>query len=886
MNTPWRIEMFGGMRAQSGDLTLTRFRTQKTALLLARLAFFPRRTHPREELADALWPDADRDAGRNNLKQSLAILRRLLEPPGTPASGVLIADRAGVRLNPAAITTDVADFEAALRDAARLPDASARAQCLRQAGALYQGELLPGFYDDWVVEERERLDAAWDGAQKQIRGSVPAPTLSAPVPTAAPLSVAPRLLMTFTRFFGREQERTDLAALLGDESVRLVTLTGAGGAGKTRLALEAAGRAATQLDGRAYFVPLADLTDPRLVPSAVADALGLPRAPTGEPMDRVIAALCAAPALLVLDNLEQLGEGAAAPVLALLTRASSLTILATSRTRLFVAGEREYAVAPLPTPEAQAGQGQLPPSPETLLLFPSVQLFADRARAARPDFQVTPRNAQAVADVCRSLEGIPLALELAAAWSSLLTPAQMRERMGDRFTLLRSRHKDITERHQTLQAAIAWSYDLLPPDLARFWARLSVFRGGWTAAAARDVCEEPDALNHLGQLRARSLVTAEESGDEMRFRLLESLREYAEAQLTAQERDDLAGCHAAHFLRLAQQAEPQFTGPDQVLWLDRLAAERDNLRAVMDWSDASGSGHGPSLAATLWRFWAVRGPLSEGRGRLERAAARLDAQGCGSTEAQARTLSGLAVLTRRLGDMAEAGDLQRRSLAAWRVVGDDRGVASSLNNLGALAALQGDYAQSEALLLEALALWRKLGKDIAVASTLTNLAFLERERGDFEAAEGYCEESLHLARAQGDRRGAALTLSIRAEIAAETGEHARAHSLYADVFPVAAEVGDTQTISDGLAVLGRAALSRGLPERAARLLGAARALNDATGFQEKSRALVAMDRAVEDARRALPPSLFAAAWAEGGAMTAEEAVACALEEPGAGSVGQ
>ena len=229
MNTPWRIEMFGGMRAQSGDLTLTRFRTQKTALLLARLAFFPRRTHPREELADALWPDADRDAGRNNLKQSLAILRRLLEPPGTPASGVLIADRAGVRLNPAAITTDVADFEAALRDAARLPDASARAQCLRQAGALYQGELLPGFYDDWVVEERERLDAAWDGAQKQIRGSVPAPTPSAPVPTAAPLSVAPRLLMTFTRFFGREQERTDLAALLGDESVRLVTLTGRAG---------------------------------------------------------------------------------------------------------------------------------------------------------------------------------------------------------------------------------------------------------------------------------------------------------------------------------------------------------------------------------------------------------------------------------------------------------------------------------------------------------------------------------------------------------------------------------------------------------------------------------------------------------------------------------
>jgi len=689
--------------------------------------------------------------------------------------------------------------------------------------------------------------------------------------------------MTFTRFFGREQERADLAGLLADETVRLVTLTGPGGSGKTRLALEVARRAAARLDGRVYFVPLADLLDPRLILSAVADALELPRLSAGEPAERVTDALRAAPALLVLDNLEQLGEGAAAPVLALLTRVPSLSILATSRARLFVAGEWEYPVAPLPT----GGEGDVPTSPETLLLFPGVQLFADRARAARPDFQITPRNAQAVADVCRSLEGIPLALELAAAWSSLLTPAQMRERIGDRFTLLRSRHKDVTERHQTLRAAIAWSYDLLPPDLARFWARLSVFRGGWTAEAARDVCEEPDALNRLGQLRARSLVTAEESGDGMRFRLLESLREYAGARLTALERGGLADCHAAHFLQVADQAEPQMTGPDQVFWLDRLEAERDNLRAAMDWDDSAGGNaeRGPRLAAALWRFWAVRGPLSEGRGRLERAVERLESQGRGDTEGGARTLNGLAVLTRRLGDMAGAGDLQRRSLAAWQAVGDGRGVASSLNNLGALAALQGDYAQSEALLLEALALWRKLGKEVAVASTLTNLAFLERERGDFGAAESYCEESLRLARAQGDRRGIALTLSIRAEIAAETGDHARARSLYADVFPVAAEVGDAQTVSDGLAVLGRAALTLGLPERAARLLGAAKALNAVAGFQEKSRALSAMDCAVEDARRTLPPPLFAAAWAEGQALTAEEAVAYALEEPPAGPPG-
>jgi len=877
--------MLGWMRAQSGDLTVTRFRTQKTALLLARLALFPKRTHPREELADLLWPDADQDAGRNSLKQSLAILRRLLEPPGTPAGGVLIADRLGIRLNPAAFSTDVADFEAALKAAARSPEG--RQEALARAQDLYQGELLPGVYEDWAIEERERLTAAWEEVQEAPGGT--APPLPLPIPSIAlaavlatprPPSSAPRLPMLFTRFFGREREQSDLAALLADEAVRLVTLTGPGGTGKTRLAIEAARQVATGPDAIVHFVALADFTDSSLIPDAVADALDLPRVLTGEPMDRVAAALCAAPALLVLDNLEQLGEEAAPVLLALLTRVPSLTILATSRARLFIAGEREYPLAPLPTPQAPDGPSASSPSPESLLLFSGVQLFADRARAARPDFQITARNAPSVADVCRRLEGIPLALELAAAWSSLLTPAQMCDRMGERFTLLRSRRKDVTDRHQTLWAAVSWSYDLLPPDLARFWAHLSVFRGGFTAEAAREVCQEPRALDSLGRLRAYSLVTAEDTGDEMRFRLLESLREFAVSQLGAGERAGLADYHAAHFLRLVDRAEPLLTGPDQAQWLDRLAVEQDNLRAAMDWDESAGGDaeRGPRLACALWRFWAIRGPSSEGRQRLGRAVERLDAQGSGDTEALARALNGLAVLTRRGGDMAAAGDLQQRSLAVWRVVGDGRGIASSLNNLGALAALQGDYAQSEPLLLEALALWRELGKEVAVASTLTNLAFLEHERGDFEAAQMFCEESLLLFHTLGDRRGSALSLSIQAEIAAETGEYARAQSLYADVFEAAAEVGDVQTIGDGLAVLGRFALVRDMPERAARLLGAGKALNDTVGFHEKSSAQVNRDRAIEEVQRALPEAAFATAWAEGQAMTAEQAVAYALAE--------
>ena len=346
MNTPWRIEMLGWLRAQSGDLTLTRFRTQKTALLLARLAFYPRRAHPREELADLLWPDADRDSGRNRLKQSLAILRRQLEPPGTPAGSVLIADRLSVRLNPAAVFTDVAEFEAALH-----------AKQIEQAATLYQGELLPGFYDDWVIEERERLAALWDEAQNAPTESVPV-SVPAALPSAlpaAPQFEAQRLPVLFTRFFGRERERAEVAAHLRDPHIRLLTLTGPGGTGKTRLSLEVAHQIAAEGETQVHFVPLADLSDPSLIPVAIADTLRLPRESTTEPLGQIVEALAAAPALLVLDNLEHLGEGAALPVLALLTRVPSLTILATSRSRLFIAGEQEYPLAPLPMPQTEVG---------------------------------------------------------------------------------------------------------------------------------------------------------------------------------------------------------------------------------------------------------------------------------------------------------------------------------------------------------------------------------------------------------------------------------------------------------------------------------------------------------------------------------------------------
>ena len=851
--------MLGWLRAEQGDRLLTRFRTRKTALLLARLALFPQRAHAREELADLLWPEADLEAGRNRLKQSLAILRRLLEPPGAPPGSILIADRTTIRLNPAAVSTDVADLEAALK-----------AKRLREAAALYRGELLPSFYDDWVIEERERLAAVMDGVH--FAPEETAPPAEAPPAPALPLPTL-NLPPQWTRFFGRDREKAEIAEWLRDPETRLLTVTGPGGMGKTRLALEAARQTAPLWENQVHFAALAEMNDARRIAEAIADALRLTRVSTSEPMAQVVAALAAQPALLVLDNLEQLGEAAAPYLLSLLSRIPTLTILATSRQRLFVAGEREFPLASLPLP-----QGGF--SPESLRLSPGVQLFADRAQAACPDFQITPRNAEAVGDICRHLEGIPLALELAAAWAQALTPSQMRERLTERFRLLVSRRKEVAERHRTLWATIAWSYDLLPPDLAGFWAKLAVFRGGWTAGAAAEVCGQPEASDFLTRLRARSLVIAEDRDGEMRYRLLETLREFGWMHLPEDDRRALAGRHAAYFLALAEQAEPLLTGPDQAHWLDRLAAEQDNLRAAlgMHFEAAETPNLRLRLAGALWRFWAIRGPLGEGRRFLEQALNALLPAEAGKTPAEARARNGLAILARRQGDMDVAGEEQRRSLALWRTLGDTRGIASSLNNLGTLATLVGDFAGAEPVLRESLLLWRELEKPLAVAQTLNNLGFLAHERGDLPAAHRDCTESLSLFRTLADKHGITLSLTVLAMVSADTGEHDQARALCRDVFAIAQELNDPQTAVTCLELLADIACARGEMERAARLLGSARGLRDQFGAYQDGRAQARAEHLASESRRALPEAEFAAHWNAGQAMTLEQAIADALEE--------
>ena len=769
--SPWRVQLLGGLSARKADHVVTRFRSARTGALFAYLAFHAHRAHPREELIELFWPDADTEAGRASLRTALSSLRRQLEPPGVEmeAGDVLLADRMYVRLRPEAVQTDAAAFEAALHAVERARDDEGKITALQAAINAYAGPLLPGYYDDWLIGERERLAQAFQTALCRLartlhqngRGeeaaalarhavandagneeashllrqisaqaeqpfaplsapsrsptstsqavpacdTLPAPACHAsPVPPcdAPPAPSDPpgaRIPLPFTRFYGRESEREQLVAALlaargaqreaeNGQTPRLFTITGMGGIGKTRFAIEAGRQAAAQGVGAVAFVPLADVTRPDQVVKAIADALELPAVGDKAAAEQVRAALRAAPLLLILDNFEQLLNDTArefshnapaasdsAPqtsrnaavdaavdavdaavdkeacadgnaerqddmpadlaavtlITGLCQQCPSLIALITSRQRLNVAGEQEFALPPLPAP-------QHPGTVERLLEFASVRLFVDRARAARPDFQITPRSGEDIAALCRSLEGIPLALELMAAWAQTLTPAQMRRQLADRRDLLRSRQHGVPSRHRSLRACVEWSCRMLPAPLQTFFARLSVFRGGWMPEAAQAVCEEPRFLEYLAELRERSLIVAEEvggglsteeslSGEEtgvMRCRMPETLREYAWEQLSGTERAECERRHAAYFMEAAETIRPRLSGIAQRSWLNALERERDNLRAALTNCLIRSAADSPAvpvemaslglrLCIALQEFWQIRGGGQEGR---------------------------------------------------------------------------------------------------------------------------------------------------------------------------------------------------------------------------------------------------------------------------------
>jgi predicted ATPase/DNA-binding SARP family transcriptional activator len=1122
---PWRIELFGWLRATHGDCVVTRFRTQKCGSLLAYLAYYRYRSHPRDALAELLWPDCDRDAGRHRLRMALSSLRHQLEPPGVPPGAVILTDRNCVQLNPAACTTDVTRFEAALAAAGRARSSTERVQHFCELVELYRGELLPGYFEDWVLLERQQLAEAFlevlgrliaheeqrgdlaqalqwarravaadplreaghhelirllaaagqgEAALRQYQelermlarelGAVPdaatrslartleragtgvrarlarthsspgpsfpsppltgtvtfllaeidgerdlwdrrgdefpaaiasyrellrplfsghgghevppvrpsgtpspreagsrlwvafgrasaaltaavagqralvaypwppsigvfrvrmalhtgevepgdapdrspalshaaqlllvahggqillseksavllrdglAPGLqlvelgfyrlrdSAPperlfqvqypdmVPVAFPLPNAlPGLMgnlpLQFTRFFGREREIARLFELLGGlcdrgtedmargarerssgvppsacspccrgESLpgapRLVTLTGPGGSGKTRLALEVAQRLRQSLQGSVWFVSLVDLTAPHLILDKVQDALRLPRSPSLDPQEQVATFLSHQPSVLLLDNFEHLLPDGAAVVETLFEQVATLTMMVTSRRRLQVPGEHEFHVPPLPTPQG-------PQTPEQLCGCDSVRLFLDRAQAVRADFQVTARNAAAVAGVCERLEGIPLAIELAAARAWVLAPAQMLERLEQRFELLTRRQHRGDPRHRSLWATLDWSYQLLSPELRLFFARLSVFRGGWTLAAAEVVCEEPRALDCLEQLHECSLVETAEGAGEMRFWMLETLREYAREQLGPEELAALEQRAVGYYLALAEEAEPELRGPQGKMWLDRLEREHDNLRAAIHWSIEHGAGEehvdresgqrrrsGPGeaglrLGGALWRFWGLRGYWAEGRERLVALLARADLSS--RIAVRAKALNGAAYLAFDQGDYAGARVLLEESRRICIASGERPGLAEALNILGQVTREQGQYEAARALHEESLAILRELGDAWSIAHTLINLGYVAASQGDYRTPRVFLEESLAILRELGDTLGIAEALSALGQHAREQGDHRAAWACLAESLAIHREMDGRLGLAEALNELG------------------------------------------------------------------------------------
>jgi predicted ATPase/DNA-binding SARP family transcriptional activator len=593
-----------------------------------------------------------------------------------------------------------------------------------------------------------------------------------------------------TRFFGRTEELAWLQERLlpGTAPRRLVTLTGPAGTGKTRLALEAASRLAKPYGGAVWFAPLAEVSEPGQIAEAILDAMRLERLPGVDSMKRLARELSRRPALLVLDNVEHLLPNGAAVTRELLAAAGKLTLLVTSRRRLRLAGEETLAVGPLPTPPP--GE-TVRPDRDTLIAFPAVQLFVDRARAVQPDYALTPEGGAAVARLCRRLDGIPLAIELAAAWVPGLAPEEMLRQF--RLESLRSPMQDTVARHRTLRAAIEWSYRLLAAETRAFLARLSVFRGGFCRQAAARVTETPEAvaLDELMQLLDCSFLVAESHGETRRFRMLETIREFTEEKPREEGATD--SCRARHrdwFLELAEEGTEALLGGDQETWLDRFEREHDNLRAALEWSLQANPEPALRLSIALCRFWEVRGYLGEGRRFLERSLRAAEAQEVPvPPRLRARALNRAGILARDQGDYAAARSCYERSLAVFQELKDERDVLYQLNNLADVARWQGNDEEATRLVRQSLDLYGQVGDRAGTAASLHVRGEIERGAGRFEEALRSMRESLSLFRDVGDREGIADTLQGVAGVHADAGRAAAAVRLFAAVTSLRAASG-------------------------------------------------------------------------------------------------
>jgi predicted ATPase/class 3 adenylate cyclase len=629
-------------------------------------------------------------------------------------------------------------------------------------------------------------------------------------------------------FVGRDNEVEEVATLLRDRA-RLVTLTGPGGSGKTRLALEAAGELVPAFTAGVFWVGLAPLRDPALVAETIAKTLGAKDGLADHIGEREL--------LLLLDNLEQVVE--AAPELAsLVETCPNLRLLVTSRELLRVRGEVEYPVLPLAEPEA-------------------VELFYERART-EPDVRVE--------ELCRALDNLPLALELAAARASVLSPKQILERLSGRLDLLKG-GRDADPRQQTLRATIEWSYELLPPEEQNLFARLAVFRGGCTLEAAEEVADAD--LDSLQSLVDKNLLRQREE----RFWMLETIREYAAERLEdSGEAEELRRRHGEHFLALAEEADPGRGAEHD--WLDWIAPEHDNMRAALDRYEAPGeTDFALRLAAAVWRFWNLRGYLTEGRRRLESALAA-DAR---PTAARAKALIAASVMAGNAGDAAAARLRVEEALALCRELGDVGGIAAAEYGLGHLAADEGDFERARRLFEASVRRHREVGDEHAALAAAAPLAWVYDELGERERGRALEEENLRQARALGNKRIEAYSLSGLAMHALHEHRFQDALTLLKESLRIHRDRAVAWDIAYDVQHFGRILAAAGRAETAARLLSSGEAQLEEAGFGRNPFFVRGREEALADIRAHLDEAATGAAWEEGRKLTVDEAVALALD---------
>lgn len=997
----WRIELLNGLEVTGNGQRIDRFRGRTSAELLALLVINSHRFVPREEVAGTIWPDSAPEAGRAGLRTALASLRSRLEPPGTPANTVLLADRVSIRLSPDSFSSDLVTFTAASARAESTRLSPKHLEALLLAVDLYTGELLPGYYSEWILAERSKLHhiylkhlsdiVAIYRANKQAELAIPfasrlivddpcnedpylvamrvgleaampertlqyyaqlehtlrqefdaAPSLIAcgleqtarqmlmqsPVATRAmrtqraptmseePAVVRPDrdveearerstefapvqpvgLPMNLTRFFGRDTDIMHIARMICPENKeatgatkiepqRLITITGTGGTGKTRLATKIGSMLSAEHSLPVTYVPMADTTDPHRMLDVIARAMKL-TAPDDENLLAVIVSeFSSRRHLLILDNLEQLlslppiyespgdtptmdpagsteDSTAADTVRTLLANVPELCCLVTSRQCLSIEGEQEYPLLPLATPD-------LPATPERLLDFASVKLFVDRAQLSRPEFQLTTRNADIVASICSQLDGLPLAIELAAAWSSSLSPIQIQERLASRFDLLVGRKRGREARHASLRAALDWSFHLLGQNQQRFFRCLSVFRGGWSMEAAGYVCEGTQVMETVASLRDRSLIVLDEATDGpeqvSRFRMLESLREYAAEQMTSELTLEARRRHLEWYVRLTDEACSHWNQPGEQAWLQRVALEEENILAALHFSmvdqNATNITSALSIMGNLSQYWTLRGNYREVRALLDQLLQNPSPEVPLATRSRALNIAGSLAgfqadwtaakrfyeenlqLLRRMGsintgsaelclgnvaletgDMAAAKGMYQGALLSYERAGNTHGVAAGYGALGHIAMLEKDYAKAIEYVVDAVALQRRQENLSGTTHHLKQLGFCYACAGNLAEARFSFAESLEGYRTLKDLRG-------MAELFTEV----------ADVFPISAD--------------------------SVRLLGAAQSINETVSATPRiNEALLARCRAV------LGDAGYDLAWQGGRTLMVEQAV--------------